>query len=69
MKRHILTAIILIASYAANAQFTAGLDGGLSVPASDYGSKSLPSPNSTTINGYENWVPASTGMLDLNLSH
>jgi hypothetical protein len=52
MKRHILTAIILIASYAANAQFTAGLDGGLSVPASDYGSKSLPSPNSTTINGY-----------------
>lgn len=52
MKRNILAAFILIASYAANAQFTAGIDGGLSVPASDYGSKSLPSSNSTTINGY-----------------
>jgi hypothetical protein len=52
MKRHILTAVILIAAYAANAQFTAGLDGGLSVPASDYGSKGVPTPNNTSIDGY-----------------
>lgn len=52
MKRYMLIAAALIASYTMNAQFTAGIDGGLSVPASDYGSKSLPSPNSTSIDGY-----------------
>lgn len=50
MKRHILMVFTLIASYTVNAQLTIGLDGGLSVPASDYGA-SLPSSNST-INGY-----------------
>jgi hypothetical protein len=52
MKRYMLIAAALIASYNMNAQFTAGIDGGLSIPASDYGSKSLPSPNSTSIDGY-----------------
>lgn len=52
MKRYILITVTLLASYTMHAQFTAGLDGGLSIPAGDYGSKSLPSPNSTTINGF-----------------
>jgi hypothetical protein len=52
MKRHILIVCILIVSYAAKAQFTFGIDGGLSIPASDYGSSSVPTPNSSNINGY-----------------
>jgi hypothetical protein len=53
MKKYLIALSALFASYTMSAQFTIGIDGGLSIPSGDYGSSSASASSSGgTINGY-----------------
>lgn len=53
MKKYLIALSALFASYTMSAQFTFGIDGGLSIPSSDYGSSSANASSSGgTVNGY-----------------
>jgi hypothetical protein len=53
MKKYIFIAAVLIGSHTMNAQFTIGIDGGLSLPSSDYGSSNASvSASGGNVSGY-----------------
>jgi hypothetical protein len=53
MKKYLIALSVLFASYTMSAQFTLGIDGGLSIPSSDYGSTSVSATSSGgSINGF-----------------
>jgi hypothetical protein len=55
MKKYLVLLSVVLVCYTAKAQFTFGIDGGLSVPGRGYGSSSdasFSNPSSGTINGY-----------------
>jgi len=53
MKKYILIAAAFVVSFTMNAQFTAGIDGGLSIPSNNYGSSSgSVSSSGGTVSGY-----------------
>lgn len=53
MKKYVVLISVVLVSFVAKAQFTLGVDGGLSMPGRDYGSSTVTTYNSGgTINGY-----------------